>query len=403
MINFPNQSTWKKILIWAIIFLAPTYLIRFSFFGLPTNFLEITIYLSFAIWLILDKKNPRPSVINIYYQLGLVMIFLGLSLSALAGQELRISLGIIKGWFFDPLLVGIMLFREIQTKHEIRQTLKAIYATTFFVGAWSLLYFFSQSLTYDQRLRAFYESPNQLAMFLAPGLIIGLCFFLFANKKSVVILNALFLLPILASLYLTYSYATWGSIIAGLGIVFFITLKKRKLVLLFGFLILTGLLVSTQINNPKMQNYLNPNVNSSLTSRTAIWQSSLKIISDHPLWGIGPGNFQKEYLAYQKFFPPYPEWAVPQPHNLFLAFWLQAGLIGLSGFLIILFFWGRSLLQLTQKGAENRWEAIILLGIFFYFLSHGLVDTPFWKNDLALLMTTAFSLGVILQRSYQEE
>ena len=26
---------------------------------------------------------------------------------------------------------------------------------------------------------------------------------------------------------------------------------------------------------------------------------------------------------YQKHFPPYLEWAVPQPHNLYLAFWLQ--------------------------------------------------------------------------------
>ena len=61
------------------------------------------------------------------------------------------------------------------------------------------------------------------------------------------------------------------------------------------------------------------------------------MIEKNPLFGIGPGNFQNKYLEYQKYFPPYLEWSAPQPHNIFLAFWLESGLLGLAGFVIIAF------------------------------------------------------------------
>ena len=69
-----------------------------------------------------------------------------------------------------------------------------------------------------------------------------------------------------------------------------------------------------------------------------IWKSAGLMIKNNPLFGIGPGNFQEKYMEYQKYFPPYLEWAVPQPHNIFLAFWLESGLIGLAGFILLLLY-----------------------------------------------------------------
>jgi O-antigen ligase len=122
-----------------------------------------------------------------------------------------------------------------------------------------------------------------------------------------------------------------------------------------------------------------------------IWQSSGKILSDNWLLGIGPGNFQDKYLEYQKYFPPYLEWAVPHPHNLYLAFWLYGGLVGLVSFLVILYFFFKKVE--TPKLGVSTGVKYIALGVMIYVLLHGLVDTTIFKNDLAVVFwLTYFSI-----------
>jgi O-antigen ligase len=119
-----------------------------------------------------------------------------------------------------------------------------------------------------------------------------------------------------------------------------------------------------------------------------IWQSAEKVLENSWVWGIGAGNFQEKYLEYQKYFAPYLEWAVPHPHNLYLALWLYGGIFGLVGFLALVFFWFSALFR-SQKNPSLRF---IGLGIMLYVLLHGLVDTTYLKNDLAVLFWLLFAL-----------
>ncbi|MEK7124040.1 MAG: hypothetical protein AAB851_04070, partial [Patescibacteria group bacterium] len=102
------------------------------------------------------------------------------------------------------------------------------------------------------------------------------------------------------------------------------------------------------------------------------------------------------YLGYQKYFPPYLEWAVPQPHNLFLAFWLQTGIAGFCGLILIIFsFFKEKTAALKQNGGGlfhhqnyNFWLAAAMSVI----LIHGLIDTPYFKNDLSALFWLILAL-----------
>jgi O-antigen ligase len=118
-----------------------------------------------------------------------------------------------------------------------------------------------------------------------------------------------------------------------------------------------------------------------------IWQSAGKILEDNPTWGIGPGNFQEKYLEYQKYYPPYLEWAVPHPHNLYLAFYLYSGILGLAAFLLSIFFWLKKIMAQKKEAT-----VLVALGIIAYFLLHGMVDTTYFKNDLAVIFWLAFFL-----------
>jgi len=149
----------------------------------------------------------------------------------------------------------------------------------------------------------------------------------------------------------------------------------------------------------KFNQITNLDERSSFHSRLMIWNTSVEIIKDNPLFGIGPGTFQDVYLSYsEKFDEPYLEWAVPQPHNIFLAFYLQTGMIGFVGFILILFwfFYG------CRNEALPRlyWQIINVLMI--YILVHGLVDTTYWKNDLALMFWLIVGMRVVLRRTMRK-
>lgn len=342
-------------LIYLIVFCLPLYLIRFGSF----NFLEILVYVSFIIWLFSKKKIILP---NKWLQYGILLLFSGLTISTVFSVDLRISAGIWKGWFIMPLLFFILAINVIK-EEEIKNILISLTLSGVAVSLIALGYRVFGLLTYDGRLSAFYLSPNHLAMYLSPILILS--FYLKKNIFRTVAQCLMFLV-----IYLTYSYGALLGIFAAL----FLVIKKKKLILL---LILIVLLL--QLPTQKFQGYLDLDY-PALQSRLVIWQSAARITKDHLLVGIGPGMFQKYYLDYQVFFPPYPEWAVPQPHNIFLAFWLQTGLLGLVGFiwLLVVFF------------KKNLFAAAMVC-----ILVHGLVDTTYWKNDLAMIFWLIIALSCI--------
>ncbi|MDO8260559.1 MAG: hypothetical protein Q7T50_03640, partial [Candidatus Magasanikbacteria bacterium] len=73
------------------------------------------------------------------------------------------------------------------------------------------------------------------------------------------------------------------------------------------------------------------------------------------------------------------------PHNIFLNFWTELGLAGM-----VLFAWiiGRFLyiaFRLAQIDSKNKGIALGLLGAMVAIFVHGLVDVPYFKNDLAVV------------------
>jgi len=188
-------------------------------------------------------------------------------------------------------------------------------------------------------------------------------------------------------IYLTYSYGAWlgiGGALIFILIIFFrsrvLENKRHFFYLIIFFMLLVVFSFVWQIPSQKFQGFLDFSY-PSWQSRLIIWQSAGTIIKDHSLIGIGPGMFQKYYLDYQAKLSPYLEWAVPQPHNLFLAFWLQTGLLGLIGFIWLLFKFFRS--GISKKTPKKL--LFVLMAAMIYILIHGLVDTTYWKNDLSII------------------
>jgi hypothetical protein len=70
----------------------------------------------------------------------------------------------------------------------------------------------------------------------------------------------------------------------------------------------------------------------SLHYRLEYWRSSLAVVWERPLLGVGPGNFRQHYLAHKL---PASSEEILDPHNQFLDVWASGGLAALAGLLWI--------------------------------------------------------------------
>ena len=382
MKNFLN----KENLIYLSLMALPLYLVRFSIFGIPTNTFELIAIISITVfWL-----GRRGSKIELgayqKYLIPIGLIIIGLSLSMLFNGTYSVGLGIIKSWFIIPMAFSVVAVLVLQ--HEKHKTVfSALYVSAFLVAFLALVSFILGQSTFDGRLQSIFNSPNYLAMFLSPAVIIGLVNFK-KNKK----LYGISLIIIVSALYLTFSYAAWLALFLAVVAIYLWQNKKSDYKKRISILVLSMMLVTfSQIGTSKFSSLIQSGERSSLASRVMIWKAAGKMIIDRPIIGIGPGNFQAKYLAYQKYFPPYLEWAVPEPHNIFLAFWLQSGILGLIGFLVLIYLWGKDWMKTKNNLSDT---ALIAGAIMIIFLLHGVFDTTYFKNDLAVLFWIVFFANI---------
>lgn len=395
-LGIKKMLSLEKLIIFSVAVL-PAYLIKIDFFGLPTNILEL-LEAAVIFWWYLDKKQKKLDTRELgqkygKYLLAAGLIFAGLIASLVVNGNYRVGLGIIKSWFLLPMVFAFVAVNVVNTEEKIKNMLTTFYFSSAIVSSVALGYYFFNKLTYDGRLEAFFSSPNYLAMYLVPGLISGLL--LVRNQKSETKRQKYNFekfyyfgcVIIMASLYLTYSYAAWAAIIASLVIVEIIAKEKNilKSKIFWLSIVLAVLVFSGQWSSDKLRSAYTVSTRSSITSRLMIWKTAGELAHDNPFWGIGPGNFQNKYLEYQKFFPPYLEWAVPHPHNIWLAFFLYSGLAGIVGFSLLVFFWLRDVLKKEDSALKT-----IFLAIMLFTLLHGLADTTYFKNDLAVMFWLNF-------------
>ena len=175
-----------------------------------------------------------------------------------------------------------------------------------------------------------------------------------------------------------------GALLAGAVLALVAVLSVRDVRLRLGLLgaaVVTGLALSqVPFVAARLAHQLDPH-RSTLALREAIWSVTFRMLRDHPLFGAGISGYQTVMKHYRT--PNlHPE---PYAHNIFLTTWSEVGLIGLAAFAVILF----GLLWRAWRhfdSARDLYRPLLwgIFGVWVVFIVHGLVDSPYWKNDLSL-------------------
>jgi putative inorganic carbon (HCO3(-)) transporter len=205
--------------------------------------------------------------------------------------------------------------------------------------------------------------------------------------RSLIVYYSVWLSLSLATIALTQSFGGWvGLTSSTLFLITFLPYVTRKKImiipLVFLFLVTSGFF----LHQKRFSHYDRFWGLNSLQTRTQIWSNSMLLLTEHPILGIGLADFPKEYSAYIEKLPPNKqpnEKDVLRPHNLYLDFWLETGILGLAAFIwIVLIFYQHAFFAYTTRRSLLVIPAAAAL---FAILMHGFVDTPYFKNDLSVV------------------
>jgi O-antigen ligase len=359
----------------------PFYQIRIPIFSTSLSILTCSLVILCAELGILHRKHLVQQFKKHNVFLILALLFVAAFVPALLAFPNIHAYGVFAEWIFLPAVCGALLWIHLSHYSEARITILRTCCTMLLgVSVVALAYFFSDFLTYDGRLHAFFLSPNHLAMFLSPLLFVAGTYYYVEERILIraAIVTTIFLGTL--TIFLTQSLST---MIALCGAAFFclvFTLKKRCTLVIFSLTMIALVIVFSVVKFNNSNTLFERN---SLSSRMMIWETSVHLIQNSPLVGYQLDEFQELYLDAQPLFEQYLEWAVPTPHNLSLNFLVSGGFVAFLIFNILsayILFHGLNYFYQSKKQ-----HVIFLCAAFLVILFGGIIDTTYWKNDLSII------------------
>ncbi len=234
-----------------------------------------------------------------------------------------------------------------------------------------------------RRARAFYGSPNNLALIMERVLSLGLAMALWGRSRPRRWLYGLGAVPVLAITLLTFSRASWLLGLPAVILALLLLGGRRLRWVAVGLLLAGGLLMIPLFRTERFASLLDP-TEGTLFLRLRLWQAAWDMVGDHPWLGVGLDNFLYYYGDYILPGAEVERW-LSHPHNLLLDFWLRLGMGGvvlLGAFLIG--FCNRVRRMHLAACRDGLYAATMGLAAgMAAFVAHGSVDSSYFVTELA--------------------
>ncbi len=250
-----------------------------------------------------------------------------------------------------------------------------------------------------RRIRGVYASPNNLSLFLGRAASWLLALVIAAPFSRRRLFYGLAAAPVLLCLYLTYSRGTW---LIGLpAALIFIVLIQGRRAWLWGATALAALVLSlvSLVGTGRVSRLLNLQ-GETTTFRIKLWQATVNMVRDHPVFGVGLDNFLYQYRTRYVLPEAWQELNLSHPHNILLDYWTRLGLLGLATLAVQQWSFFKAGFGAYRRldDALDRALVVALMAGMVYALAHGLIDNSFFLVDLSFVLALSFGLLARLAR-----
>ena len=395
-------------------------------FGIPVTLLEVIIVILFGIFVFKRMHFERFKVTKIDKISGsnykwLIIGILFFSTIAIFFSPDKISaLGIWKAFFVEPMMVFVVFINVIKDKHQWDLIINSLGGVALIVALFAIYQKITGQFIFNEvwqvaetrRVVSFYGFPNAVGLFLAPIVVLFVGRIVTNLQKLQKLLHQrrmhlwrkILELVFDVSVVVMGGLAIWfarseGAIVAVVIGLLMLGLFFKRLRIFTLIMMAIGVLIVAVV--PQVRELFIEKISLGDFSgniRVIVWQETWQMLRDHQIWGAGLAGFQAVIGNYHHAIQNFEVYLYP--HNFILNFWSEVGIFGMLFlvFLIIKFFYN----YLQAKKINKEWY-LILMAVFVTILVHGIVDVPYFKNDLAVLWWLVVGMSVVLFREKIEE
>lgn len=355
----------------------------------PITTILPVIYISYLI------KKKRVKVVNNYWNLGILFLFIWAFIVGLLNNDYLSSLGafLLLGYY----IISIGSERVIQSKYKFYMVLRklTLFSTiAAIIGILEKIYFLY--IGYGRhRVYSLFGNPNMAGAWFACSIFI--ISYIATNKdikcNTVKYYIALFIITI--ALLLTGSR---GAAVATIGTSVIITLvfymrKYKKFAV--GMIALSAIIVVVSFSNIGfISNYITAHpIEDSVSPRLKVWDGGIDMIKEKPLQGWG---LLATYTKGEELLPKYNMNTV-HVHNLWLSLLSSLGIIGFSCYMLMKIFLYRDLFKLYKV---DKNITLLFIAINLITIIQGTIDVTLYAPQLGILFVSMGGITQKLLRDY---
>ena len=363
--------------------LAPAYVIRWHVGPLPTTLLEVAILATIAVFAVETIRQGSPIEWRGPLTAPAVLFIIAGAISVIVAADHRAALGLYRAYFLEPAAFALILAAIANTPRRAGLVLLGFAAGGAVVAVSNAAVVLDAVRHHVLDLMTtppvvIYQTANAVALYLIPLIAVAGAILLHGRGRAERWLSGLFLALALPACLLSFSRGGYLALaVLGVGL----ALSHRWAKVLVPGAILVLLAVSqVPLIRQRIAYELHPLPGNTLDFRIRIWGQTLRMLSHHLLFGIGLGNYEQAMGPYWQDLT-----RVIYPHNIVLNFWPTTGLLGLAAFawLAVRAFmlgWGG---WRRHPAPWRPYDLGVILALVAMVV-HGIVDVPFFKNDLSL-------------------
>ncbi len=391
-------TTWRRP-VDGLVFVSaalPAYLLRLNIGPLPLTFLEVMVLVLFGVWLIQTKMHPRDWITPAW-RIPVLLLLLAASIGVLVAPDTFAALGVWKAYFVEPILIFIVATHILAGSE--RRVVGALGVSAAFVAVCGIVQTFTgwglpAPWDVEGRITSIYPYPNSVGLFLGPIVVLGsfTCVRAWKEKQNRVAVAWMIAIALsITTIALAQSEAAYVALAATfilIGLLF----KTSRLPTIVLVVATTIALLFSPLRQTVFTKLTLHDTSGEV--RRSQWTETIELLKDHPFTGVGLSGYPTALEPYHT----HTQYEIFQyPHNIFLNIWTELGLLGLLTFAIL----AHRVFTTTRHSTTPPFHHS--LPVFFALLEmsvHGLVDVPYFKNDLAILTWLLLALLVIHTRHH---
>ena len=367
----------------------PLYTVRWHYGPVPTTLLETMIVVTVALYVVARWRIGARRPVATPFDIPILALLAAGAVAVLVAGDHRGALGLYRAYFLEPIALFYVAVDLLRRDEDMRRLLYAFAAGSSAFAILNLAVFFqalrAHAVLVGAAPNALYGDANYVAMYLEPAFAFAAATLMLGRATTMRIVGAVWLAITGTALMLTFSKGSYLALFALVALVV-VTVPRWRVGVVAA--IGVGLIIATQV--PLMMARI-VTVSSSVDGRLQVFNNAFEAIRQSPLLGVGLAGYSFEFRgAMSEIYP----------HNLWLTFWVEVGIVGLTAFAVVFFVvqWRGWRLWPRTEGFWRvaTWGSLAALLLWFF---PGLVDSPYWKNDMSVEFWVLAATVLVAERA----